>query len=767
MPNILWLKQIGKNDIQEAGGKGANLGELVKAGINIPDGFVITASAYFNFLNRAKLDKKIQLLLSTIDPENSQILNHQALEIQKLILSKEIPKDLENDIIECYQKLGAQWVAVRSSATAEDLKGASFAGQQKTFLNVSNKNELIKAVRQGYASLFEARAIYYRAIHNFDHLDIGMALVVQKMVQSDSSGILFTVNPLSGKTNEIMIEAGKGLGEPIVAGSVTPDQFIVDKKTLAILKSAVRTQDWKMIYQAGKNAHIKLTDDEKNQPKITLDQIHALSQLAKKIENHFRTPQDCEWAIEKNQLFFVQSRPITTLEKKMPAQFQLTPPAGNLGKELLHGIAGSAGIAWGKVNIIHSPQEIDKIEKGDILVTEMTDPSYVPAMRKAKAIVTDTGGATSHAAIVSREIGIPAVVGTNQATHILTNNQIVTVDGINGVIYQGKIANQAIISDHKISSHPNSTQNSPNATFEIPTTATKVYINLGEPDLAQKTALLPSDGVGLLRAEFMIAGLGKHPKLLIENNQTQEYISELEEGIRKIAVAFSPRPVVYRATDFKTNEYRGLEGGEKFEPEEENPMLGFRGAARYIAEPEIFQLELKALWQAREKYGLDNIHLMIPFVRTPDELKEILAIIEKTGLKRSNDFKIWMMVEIPANVWLIDEFLNCGIDGISIGSNDLTQLMLGVDRDNGTLNKNFDERNKAVIEAMEYTVKKCRALHKTSSICGNAASVYPEVLEAVVRAGITSVSITADVVIQTRRLLSSIEKRIVLEKNLK
>jgi pyruvate,water dikinase len=768
--NIAWLKQIGKSDIGNVGGKAANLGELIKAGVNVPDGFVITSSAYSAFLTSHNLKRKIQRLLKNIDPENSKILHKKALLIQKLILSKRFSSRLNQDIKSAYQKLGrSPLVAVRSSATAEDLKDASFAGQQKTLLNIQGEKKLLKAVKQTMASLFEARAIYYRTLHNFDHLKAEIAIIVQKMVRAEKAGVLFTINPLNNHKDELMIEAGLGLGEPIVSGSVTPDQYIVDKKKLTVLKADIQPQAWQMKFRKDRSHHISLTSKQKRSPKLTLHEIKALGFMGKKIEQHFKIPQDCEWTIEKNLLFFVQSRPITTLNKNLPgqgfdrqaqpAQYSPAPSSkGSLGKELLHGIAGSAGIGSGPVKIIHNPSQINKIKRGDTLVTEMTNPSFVPAMRKSAAIVTDTGGATSHAAIVSREMGIPAVVGTGQATHILRNRQLITVDGTKGVVYQGIIKVPELIRSHGTDLSPQD--------YETPIIGTKIYVNLAEPSLAKKVAQLPTDGVGLLRAEFMIAEIGQHPKALVKAGKADRYVESLEEGMRKISASFSPRPVIYRTTDFKTNEYQGLKGGKKYEPQEENPMLGYRGAFRYLAEPDMFLLELKALLKAREKYGLDNLHLMIPFVRTVEELKQTLGLIRKAGLKQGPDFRIWMMVEIPSNVLLIDQFLACGIDGVSIGSNDLTQLILGVDRDSSQLTEEFDERDPAILKAMTMVLERCKKKHITTSICGNAPSVYPEITEMLVRNNITSISVTPDMVIPTRKLVASVEKRILLEKYL-
>ncbi len=769
-PLILWFKDIHKDDIDKVGGKGANLGELTNAGLPVPNGFCITASAYFYFLEKSGLAKQISRYLDDIDPEDNKELNKVSVAIKKLILKSSIPDDLVKSIEESYLKLGGFPVAIRSSATAEDLPGASFAGQQATFLNTIGKKELIKSVLKCYASLFEARAIYYREINNFDHMKVGLSAVVQNMVQSDKSGIMFTVDPMDEDSNDLVIEAGFGLGEAIVSGSITPDRYLVDKESLQIKDKEINSQKWKIIHSSGGgDKHVSVTRDFQDKQKLTDEEIIKLAKIGLQIETHYKKPQDTEWAIEEGKIYFVQSRPITTLHKKYvsqidhlvktsPADKTVNPKETNAAEVLVRGAAASMGMASGPVKIIHKPTEIDKIMPGDILVTEMTTPDFVPAMKKAKAIVTDTGGRTCHAAIVSRELGIPCVVGTGIGTHILKNSQIITVDGAKGLVYKGKV---------NIDQPDTQSEKPALGGFalaeEVPVTGTKVYVNLGEPEMAEQVAKLPVDGVGLLRAEFMIANMGEHPKAMIADGRKADYIKCLVDGMRTIAAAFSPRPVVYRATDFKTNEYKGLKGGEKYEPVEDNPMIGYRGASRYIAEPEMFALELEAIKKVREEYDLKNLWIMIPFVRTVSEMAECMKMIEKGGLRQGPDFKIWMMCEIPSNVILLDKFLDLGIDGISIGSNDLTQLTLGVDRDNQTLAKLFDERDEAVTLSIEYVIKTCRKRNVTCSICGQAPSVYPEITEMMVKAGTTSVSVTPDVAVSTRKLIASVEKRIMLQ----
>lgn len=768
IPFILWFKEISKKNISEVGGKGANLGELIKAGLPVPSGFCVTAQAYFYYLEKSGLKTKIEKMLHGLNAEDNKKLNKISCEIKKMILDSHLPDDLVKEIKDAYYKLGGFPVAIRSSATAEDLPEASFAGQQATFLNTSGKENVVRATLQCYASLFEARAIYYRIINKFDHMKVGLSAVVQNMIQSEYSGIMFTVDPVSEKEDLLVVEAGFGLGEAIVSGSITPDRYVVDKDFFDIEEKNINTQSWKIVHNPkGGDKHVSVAKSHQSEQKLTNKQIIELAKMGVAIEKHYKKPQDIEWAIENGKIYFVQSRPITTLGKgesaKVPESTKKsdskTSDSTSSLTVLLKGAAASLGCISGPVKIIHKPTEIDKIMSGDILVTEMTTPDYVPAMRKAAAIVTDTGGRTCHAAIVSRELGIPCVVGTGKATSILKNGQMITVDGVSGLVYKGKVA----IAKKILPATQDKLAGSA-LVEEVPITGTKVYVNLGEPHLAEEVAKLPVDGVGLLRAEFMIAALGEHPKAMVKAGRGDKYVDAIVTGLRTIAGAFSPRPVVYRATDFKTNEYRGLKGGEEFEPVEGNPMIGYRGASRYIAEPEMFALELKAIKKVREEYDLKNLWIMIPFVRTVSEMAQCMQMIEKSGLKQGPDFKIWMMCEVPSNVILLEKFLALGIDGISIGSNDLTQLTLGVDRDNQSMAETFDERDEAIVMSIEYVIKTCRKHNVTCSICGQAPSIYPEITEMMVKAGTTSVSVTPDMIVQTRKVIASVEKRLLLSK---
>ncbi|MBM2820715.1 MAG: ppsA [Candidatus Berkelbacteria bacterium] len=767
MKYVVLFMDVDKDDIALVGGKGANLGELTKAGLPVPPGFIVTSGAYFDFLEGADLDIEIEKLLKGLDVNESKKLNSTAVAIQKAIMSKPMPQSIAKEISFAYQHLYTKgssnfYVAVRSSATAEDLPEASFAGAQKTFLNISGTDNVLKAVRMAWASLFEARAIYYRKINNFEDMKVGLAVPVQKMVQSEKSGIMFTIDPVSNDREKIVIEGGWGLGEAIVSGSVTPDRYVVSKKDLKILEKEINEQTWKIAKVDGVNKHVTVPKEEQKMQKLSDEEVKDLAEFGVQIEKHYENkPQDTEWAIAGGKIYFVQSRPVTTLIQKDKGKDQnrKAPVTNNeiqdisKAEVIVKGIAASIGIASGPVKVIYSPQEIDVIKEGDVLVTEKTSPDFVPAMKRSAAIVTDTGGQTSHAAIVSRELGIPCVVGTGTATNVLKTGMVISVDGAKGLVYKGKVTREE---------EPAQKTDGGGFTEEIPVTATKVYVNLGEPTEADKVSKLPCDGVGLMRAEFMIAEIGEHPRALVKAGKSDIYIQKLVEGLTKTCLAFSPRPVVYRSTDFKTNEYRNLKGGDKFEPQESNPMIGYRGAYRYIKEPDLFKLELEAIKKVRQTN--ENLWLMIPFVRTLDEFHQVKKLITESGLERGPDFKLWMMVEIPSNVILMNKFAQEGIDGVSIGSNDLTQLTLGIDRDNENLAEEFDERDESVQISIAHVIKVCRKHHISVSICGQAATTYPEIAELMVREGATSVSVSPDSVVKTRKLVASVEKRIMLSK---
>jgi pyruvate,water dikinase len=765
---IVWFEEVGKEDVGLVGGKGANLGEMTNAKLPIPYGFVVTSNAYFDFIEKSKLKDRIVSLLKNLNYENSEELHQAARHIREMILKAPMPAYLIKDIIKYYENLVLKekhyynldnnllktglnkvkslydppLVAVRSSATAEDLPGASFAGQQETYLNVRGEAHLITKIRECYASLFTDRAIYYRFQQKFDHSKVGLAAVVQRMVQSDKSGIAFSIDPVTNDKNKIVIEAIVGLGEFIVQGKVTPDHYEVSKNSFVIIKKEVKKQDVKMVRSNISNKEVKLGAEGRLQ-KISDDEVLKVAILVADIEKHYYFPQDIEWAIEKDRVYIVQSRPVTTIKKANDAQDNRKASS----VPIIVGSPASPGIGVGQAKIIFSPKEISKIKSGDILVAPQTNPDYVPAMKKSAAIVTEKGGRTSHAAIVSRELGIPAVVGAEGATKIIKDGEIISVNGATGEVYRGKTYNE---NSKKIFSHKKLQ------------TVTKVYTNLAQPDEALSVSKKHVDGIGLLRAEFVIADIGVHPKQFIKEKKEDIFINRLSRDLLKFVAPFSPRQVVYRATDFKTNEYRNLKGGKEFEPHEENPMLGFRGAYRYISNPEVFNLELMAIKKIWQK-GYRNLQLMIPFVRVPWELIKIKAMVEKSGLFTYPEFKLWIMVEVPSAALNLEEFIKIGIDGVSIGTNDLTMMLLGVDRDSEEVSAVYDERNTVVLRTLEYIVKTCQKHGITSSICGQAPSDYPEIVEKLVRAGITSVSVTPDVIDRTRQIIFDVEKKLFEE----
>jgi len=853
MKNIMWFSEIRKSNLAEVGGKGANLGEMSSINLPVPGGFVVTAGAYYLFIKHNGIERIIAEMTSDLNTEDNDKLNQASDVIKTKILSGEIPQQLRTDILNAYKgmiKNGREpYVAVRSSATAEDLPEASFAGQQSTFLNVKGAEDCVQMVKECWASLFEPRSIYYRTENKFDHLKVGLAAVVQEMVQSEKAGVMFTVEPMTQDRNKISIEGAYGLGEVVVSGSVTPDRYVVDKNTFKMDVKEVATQTWMLVKVNEKNAHMNVREDMQSRQKITDQQIIGLAQLGKKIEQHYGKPQDIEWAVADNKIFIVQSRPITTLRKEVQADAEralsgvqsvggATPPAqqgqqagtplmqqsaqpsqqqrpqpsqgapqqqrqqpaqsaqqlpavqastitsiaasapiavaapmaqggvkmAEAGKIILRGLGAAPGIGKGTVKILSGPKEMGKVLKGDVLVTDMTTPDFVPAMKRASAIVTNSGGMTCHAAIVSREMGIPCIVGTKTGTTVLHDNQMITVDASRGIVYDGDTGLADVKKEEPAAGSASAAGAQAAYAPTVPVTGTKIYVNLAEVDLAEKISKLPCDGVGLLRAEFMIGDIGEHPKKMIKEGRGQEFTDKLAEKMRVFATAFYPRPVVYRTTDFKTNEYRNLKGGEEFEPAESNPMMGWRGCARYITEPEVFSLELAAIKKVREEFGMKNLWIMLPFVRRIGELRAIKEMLKAQGMHHTRDFKLWIMVEVPSTVFLIDQFCAEGIDGVSIGSNDLTQLILGIDRDNATLAEGFDERNEAVLRAIERVVKVCNENKVTCSICGQAPSVYPEFAEKLVEMGITSMSVNPDAVERTKRNVASAEMKVLLKR---
>ncbi|MDI6707647.1 MAG: phosphoenolpyruvate synthase [Candidatus Thermoplasmatota archaeon] len=755
--NILWIEELSKDNIALAGGKGANLGELLKGNFPVPNAFVITSSAFWSFLEETKTKQKIFETLAKVDINNSEELNKASEIIKEAITEAEIPWQMEIDILDAYRKLGSEeFVAVRSSATAEDLPAASFAGQQETYLNIKGEKALLENIKKCWASLYTPRAIFYRVEHGFQHEKVGMAVVVQKMINSDLSGVIFTSHPITGD-KKVVIEAGYGLGETTVGGKITPDTYVVDQLTLKLEDKKISAQKIKYTRsEEGRSIEVDVPEEVQASQKLTDEQIYKLAEYGKRIEEFYTIPMDVEWCIENSDIYIVQARPITALKPKaeeLKEKREVAPYEG-----ILKGLPASPGIASGKVVIIKDSTELAKVKKGNVLVTTMTSPDMVPAMRRACAIVTDEGGMTCHAAIVSRELGIPCIVGTGNATGVLQEGMEITVDAKTGVVYEGAVELRKEVIEEKKEV----------AVAEyLPITATKILLNIGVPEKAEEYSKLPVQGVGLMREEFIVSSyIGKHPCALIERGEENNFIEVLAEGIEKVAKAFYPRFVVLRTSDFKTNEYRALEGGEKFEALEANPMLGWRGCSRYTSKEfeSAFRLELKAIKKVRDK-GLTNLWVMLPFVRTVEEVKKITSIMREEGLERSADFKLWLMAEVPSNIFLADKFAEL-VDGFSIGSNDLTQLILGADRDSEILAKlgYFDERNEAVKIAIEHLIKVAHEKNCTVSICGQAPSIYPEFTEFLVRAGIDSISLNPDAVKDAIRLVASIEQKLILEK---
>jgi pyruvate,water dikinase len=751
--SVVWFSDVGREDLGLVGGKGANLGELTRAKIPVPPGFVVTADTYFRFIQVNALEPLIKKELFGLDVHDSRQLNERAAKIRQRIIDAPMPRHMAEEIKDAYRELGEGPVAVRSSATAEDLPEASFAGQQSTFLNVVGAENVVLAVQACWASLFEGRAIFYREEAGYDHTKVGLAVPVQRMVQSEKSGVMFTVEPVTSDASKITIEAVYGLGEGIVSGEISPDLYFVEKESLQVVDKTVTPQS-RMIAIAegsdgsyeGANAWREVPEDLREAQKLTDAEIRELARIGRAVEEHYGHHQDIEWAYEGGKFYLTQARPVTTMRS---GGNEDDDSADETAEVLLTGQPASPGVGVGIIRVVHDPRDIDIVKQGDILVAEMTTPDFVPAMKRASAIVTERGGRTCHAAIVSRELGIPCVVGAHNATTQLAVDREVTVDGSGGKIYAGR-------AETRLAWHER--QKERYAKASTLKTTTRLYVNLAEPELADRVAQRNVDGVGLLRAEFIVAQIGTHPRTFIDEGNGADYTRQLTEGISEFCRAFNPRPVVYRLTDFKTNEYANLRGGAQYEATEENPMIGYRGASRYIREPDIFRLEVDAIKAVRKEFK--NLYVMVPFVRTPKELQGVKQLLAEQGLVRGDDFKLWMMVEVPSNVIILDRFVDVGIDGISIGSNDLTQLVLGIDRDSEALADTFDERNEAVMAAIQTAVTVARRRGITASICGQAPSVYPEVTERLVEWGITSVSVSPDMIDQTREIIANAEVKL-------
>ena len=744
---ILWLNEIDKNDIPLAGGKGANLGELLRNEIPVPNGFVVDSRTFLEFMEATGILYQVNDMLRGLDVEDTEKLEETSKKIREIIESSEIPKVIEEEIKAAYRKLCDEegeevFVAVRSSATAEDLPEASFAGQQETYLNVRGENDLVEKVRKCWSSLYTPRAIYYRVHQGFRHDEVSIAVVVQKMVNSEKSGVMFTSHPVTGE-RLCIIEAAFGLGEAIVSGAVSPDTYVYDRtgKKLTEInigeKKLMITRD-----ENGKTVKIDLPPEKVRERVLNDREIEELVKFAELIENHYGTPQDVEWGIEKGNVYILQSRAITTIKERKEEK----SVKGDV-KILLKGLGASPGIGTGKVRTIDSEREIGKVEEGDILVTTMTTPDMVPAMKRASAIVTDEGGMTCHAAIVSRELGVPAVVGTKDATKILKDGMVVTVDGEKGLVYEGAVEIES--RDEKVEG----------VSLGGVITATEVKVNISIPDGAKRAYATGADGVGLFRIEHMVLGLPKHPMKYIRDGEIEEYIQKLYEGMKEVAETFYPKPVWIRTLDAPTDEFRAMEGGEN-EPIEANPMLGFRGIRRDLVEDIHFRAEIRAIKRLVDE-GLTNVGIMIPLVTRVDEVKRAREIIQDEGLDLDR-IEFGVMIETPAAALIIDEIIEVGIDFISFGTNDLTQYTLAIDRNNENVAYMYDETHPAVMKLIEHVIKVCRERGVKTSICGQAGS-YPHVVEKLVKLGIDSVSANPDAVQTVRETIARVEKKLILE----
>jgi len=764
---IAWFKDLHKNSLAVAGGKGANLGEMFNLHLPVPEGFAVTAQTYQEFMEITGLKKKIEPLLEGLNVEETENLQKNAEQIQQIIMAVPMPEHISDEIATAYSLLGSStksaaelvrgkevFVAVRSSATAEDLPSASFAGQQATFLNIKGEQKVVEAVRACWASLFTARAIYYREKNKFSHLKVLISAIVQRMVNSEMSGVMFTVNPATNNPNEIVIESIYGLGEMIVGGEVNPHTFLVDKETREIKKVEIRKQDWGLFRnELGMNEKRKIPEQSQKRQNITDKHVQELARLGAKLEAHYGKPQDIEWAIEKGTVYIVQTRAVTTFKANVyTAEKEICQEEEKI---LLKGETASAGVYSGAVKIVHDPSELNKVEKGDVLVTMMTTPDMVPAMQRAGAIITDEGGQTCHAAIVSREMGTPCIVGTEHATEKLEEGQIVTVHATRGIVYDGKVEvhgedRQKTETIYAI----------PSAGEEI-LTATEIKCILDLPGRAEIAAATGADGVGLVRLEIIIAEGGVHPAEYLRSGRIGEYVNLLKEGMGKIAKAFKDKPVWVRCSDMRSDEYRNLEGGEK-EPKETDPMIGWHGIRRLLDQPEILKAEFQAVKELHYE-GIKNVGVMLPFVISADELRKAKEIMRSVGLEPCKSLDFGVMVETPAACWVIEDLCKEGISFVSFGTNDLTQLTLGIDRNNERLAKLFDEMHPAVLGEIAKVIKVCKKYGVKTSICGQAGS-RQEMAEFLVHQGIDSISANVDAVSAVRHVVARVEKKVMLER---
>ena len=758
MNYVEFFRDLGKDDIPVAGGKGANLGELTNAGIPVPPGFVITSETYRKFITKTGIADKINSMLEDLDINNTVELQQVAEEIKDLIINTEIPDELQRVIIEAYNALCIDVdiedviVAIRSSATAEDLPDASFAGQQETYLNITGIEDVLINVRKCWASLFEARAIFYRAENDFDHSEVLIAVVVQQMVDSEKAGVMFTVDPSTG-AEEMLIEGAWGLGEGVVSGTVTPDTCRYDKandEEISYIINSKKTM-FRKDPETGKTEQVPVPEDMIDKRVLSKSDIANLTKLGRLIQKHYNAPMDTEWGIENGNVYMLQARPITTLDDIKEVEDE---PSLNEEERVIitRGLGASPGIVSGTVKIIKDLDELDKIQDGDILVTTMTTPDMVPAMKRANGIITNEGGVTCHAAIISRELGIPCVSGTGEATEVLEENTKVTIDGKKGLVYEGEIetANQDAQDETTI-----------DVTASAPLiTVTDVKVNVSMAEAAQKAYATGADGVGLLRTEHMMLATGIVPYKFIDEGREDELVNVLVENILKVVDVFYPKTVWYRTLDAPTDEFKTLEGGEN-EPDEANPMLGWRGIRRELDQPDILKAEFKAIKKLLDE-GYTNIGVMLPLLHKPEELRRAKEIARSVGLEPHKDIDFGMMVETPASAIIIEDFIAEGLDFVSFGTNDLTQYTLALDRNNELVAKHYTEAHPAVLKLLMSVIEKCKAAGVTTSICGQAGS-KPEIVEKLVEAGIDSISANTDAVPTIRKLVAKLEKKIMLE----
>jgi pyruvate,water dikinase len=782
---VVWFENLRKTDIPIVGGKNASLGEMISAGMPVPPGFAVTAYAYEKFIEQTRIAEKIYKIIkeTVTDINDPKQYDAASKKIRELIEKTPVPKEIENTVKAAYKELNKRlnlkdtFVAVRSSATAEDLPDASFAGQQETFLNVRGTDDLIEKLVKCWSSLFTPRAIFYRNEKGFAHDKVFISVGVQKMVNSRVAGVIFTINPVTGNKDEIVIEGNYGLGETVVSGAVNPDDFVVDKATLKIKERRIarKTIQYLRDPNTGKTVHLDVPEDKQKMPCVNDEEVLRLAAQAKLIETHYGKAMDIEWAIDKDlsfpkNIFVVQARPETVWSAKtmeVPSGIEEKTTQEKL-KVVVKGLsAGKRGYGVGVAKVVLTPEEANsQMQKGNVLVTDMTNPDYVPFMKIASAIVTDKGGVTSHAAIVSRELNIPCVVGTEIATKVMKTGVEYTVDSRNGIIYEGLLPEA--VQPQSAQSGASGTGVTVSAVEPVPVTATKIYMNLAVPEKIAEYKNLPFQGIGLMRTEFIFASyIGEHPLYLVETGQSQKLVDKLSDGIATVAREIQPRPVIVRFSDFKTNEYRDLKGGDKYEINEENPMLGWRGCSRYISKWYIqaFRLECQAIKKCRTEWGLKNVWVMLPMVRTVWEAKKVLEIMKEEGLERSRDFKVWFMAETPSIAIMADEFSKL-VDGFSIGSNDMTQGILMIDRDSERLGQMgyFDERDPAVKRIIAHLIKVAHENGCTVSICGEGPSNLPDFAEFLVRVGIDSISVNNDAVVATKSLVASIEQKIILER---